>query len=229
MSGYIKLYRGWHDNNLFGANEPYCPRSAWVWLLSNAAWKDTQRIGPQGNLIDVKEGQYHTSLRNLAAVWGWDKNRVDRFLKRATKCGNIGTSASQGGLLITICNWQEYQSKRDKRGTSEGTSAGQARDTQEERKERKEEKEKKEEGRGGYAFHGVVVKLRQAHYDQWQEAFPNLDLRAQLTSRDAWLSDQQSATQKKWFNSTAAWLAKKQQETRAVMERDDDPMANFIT
>lgn len=141
MSGYIKLHRGWHDSDLFKDNEPYCERAAWAWLLSNAAWKNIQRVGPQGDLIQVKEGEFHTSYRSLAKAWNWDKNKVSRFIKRATTCGNIGTSAGQAGLHLTICNWREYQGGRDKREPESGTSAGQARDTQEEgiRKDKKKE------------------------------------------------------------------------------------------
>lgn len=139
MSGWIRLYRGWHDNELF-SNDAFCERAAWAWLLSNAAWKDTRRVGPQGDLVEVKEGEFHTSLRSLAKAWNWDKNKVSRFLKRATMCGNIGTSAGQGGMHITICNWGKYQGERDKLEPASGTRTGQARDTQEEGIRKKEEK-----------------------------------------------------------------------------------------
>jgi hypothetical protein len=132
MSGFIKLHRGWQDSDLFKDNEPYCERAAWNWLLSHAAWKPLHRVGPQGDLIEVNEGEFHTSLRSLAKAWNWDKNKVSRFIKRATVCGNIGTSAGQGGLHITICNWAKYQGYGDKHEPQSGTSAGQARDTQEE-------------------------------------------------------------------------------------------------
>jgi hypothetical protein len=141
MIGYIKLHRGWHDSNLFRDNAPYCERAAWCWLLSNAAWKDVQRIGPQGNTILVREGEFHTSLRSLAKAWNWDKMRVSRFIKRAEKCQNIETTTGQAGLHISICNWGEYQRETDKRETTTETSERQARDTQEEGIRRDKKKE----------------------------------------------------------------------------------------
>jgi len=140
MSGFIKLYRGWHDNEVFSSSEPYCERAAWAWLLSNAAWKATNRVGPQGDLVRVGEGEFHTSLRTLGKAWNWDKNKVSRFLKRARMCGNIGTSAGQAGLHISICNWDKYQGMWDKRDTESGTSAGQARDIQKEVKNKRRKK-----------------------------------------------------------------------------------------
>lgn len=141
VTGYIKLHRGWHESDLFKDNEPYCERAAWCWLLSKVAWKESHRRGPQGDLVTVKEGEFHTSLRTLAKAWNWDKNKVSRFIKRATTCGNIGTSAGQGGLHITICKWGIYQGVEDKREPQSGTSAGQARDTQEEGIRRDKKKE----------------------------------------------------------------------------------------
>lgn len=212
MAGYIKLHRGWHDSDLFGPSDIFCPRAAWCWLLSNAAWKPVIRTGPQGNPIPVEEGQFHTSLRALGKAWGWDKNRVDRFLKRAIRCGNIRTSAGQGGLLITICKWGEFQTKQDKRGTTTGTSAGQARDTQEEGKEGKEEK------KGAYAFAGKVVRLSRNDLNNWQKSYPSLDLVALLQNRDDWLSDQPDDARKRWFQSTSSWLAKKQQAVKTAAD-----------
>lgn len=66
------------------------------------------------------------------------------------------------------------------------------------------EKPKKE-----YVFDGKVIHLIQKHYDDWQRAFPNLNLYAELVSRDDWLATQPEDIQKKWFPSTAQYLGKR--------------------
>lgn len=140
MSGWIKLHRGWRDCEVFGGAEPMSEREAWVWLIEHAAWKDTRRRTAKGERIEVKRGQYHTSLRTLGDTFGWGKNKVARFLDRLVEHEMIGTVAGQSGILVTICNYSKYQDEEVAEEPSCGTVAGQSRDTQEERKELKEEK-----------------------------------------------------------------------------------------
>lgn len=216
MSGYIKLHRGWSNSDIFHKTE-FCERAAWVWLLETAAWKDTVRRAGKGQAVEVKRGQLHTSHNALASAWGWSAKRVRGFIDRLEKAGNLGAVGDKNGTLITICNYGKYQDEGRSQGAKEGADRAQSGRTQEEGKEGKEEN-----NNGGYAFHGAVVRLTPPHFERWRLAFPSLDLVAQLTSRDAWLSEQDAAVKKKWFNSTAAWLAKKQQETKKQEDKCDE-------
>lgn len=216
MAGYIKLHRGWHDSSQF-ANEPYCERAAWCWLLTSAAWKDATRRNHKGEIVTVQRGQFHTSLRVLSAEWKWSIKRVRTFLKVLEKCEAIGTIGAHGGTTITICKYEEYQSSGRDGGTRDGTLRAQSGHIQEEGKEVKEEKNNK-----AYAFDGSVIRLTSKDFDLWEKAYSGMDLRAALQSRDDWLSGQDQATQKKWFNSTSNWLAqKKQQAVKAEREEDE--------
>ena len=144
--GHIKLHRGWEDSDLFQDGETYCERAAWVWLLSNAAWKSCVRAGPKGAVISLKRGQFHTSKRTLGRVWGWDAKRVVRFLDRLERAKMLHQKRDQSGTLLTICKYDKYQDQPSHGGTAmgigRGTSSGPARDqlgtTQEEGKEGKE-------------------------------------------------------------------------------------------
>lgn len=61
-----------------------------------------------------------------------------------------------------------------------------------------------------YTFKGAVVRLTEEDLTRWQNTFINIpNLRALLESRDAWLAEQPADVQRKWFHSTAAWLANK--------------------
>ena len=108
MSGYIKLYRGWRDCEAF-KDEPCSQREAWVWLLENAAWKPCTRRDAQKVLVEVDRGQYHTSIRTLAAAWKWSRGRVERFLNDLKTSRMIDHQTGHGGILITICNYDKYQ------------------------------------------------------------------------------------------------------------------------
>ena len=206
MAGFIKLFRGWAANPVF-KEATYCQRAAWVWLLENAAWKDTQRRDPHGNIIDIKRGQIHASSRSLATAWGWSKNKADRFLRDLEKCQMVDRRTDQHGCTLTICNYEKYQGERDRGGPQDGTVSDQSRTTQEEGKEDKEQK--------NYAFAGRVVRLTFSDFRRWQNAYPDLDLRAQLTARDDWLTGQPENDRKRWFQSTSSWLARQQQDAAA--------------
>lgn len=140
MSGFIKIYRGWDQCAAFKPTDPYCQRAAWVWLLDKAAWKNTHRRDPHGNIVPVARGQLHTSARTLGAAWGWSKNKAERFLRDLEKCEMVDRKTDQHGVLITICNYDKYQGERTTDGPRSGPVSDQSRTTQEEGKERKERK-----------------------------------------------------------------------------------------
>ncbi len=61
-----------------------------------------------------------------------------------------------------------------------------------------------------YAFEGVVIRLTADDLRRWEEGFPRLDVRAQLTALDAWYADQ--GITKNWFARCASALAKRNAE-----------------
>lgn len=68
-----------------------------------------------------------------------------------------------------------------------------------------------------YAFDGGVIKLSQKHFDDWTRAYVALDLRAELTARDAWLGSERATDddRRNWFLSTSRFLANRNLEAKA--------------
>lgn len=141
MSGFVALYREAFEHPMLQDAERF---RAWFWLVAHAAWKPTKaRI--KGDMVELQRGELTFSVRFLADKWGWSKSRVDRFIADLRAEGMIATrskigtpsnqNAGQGQSIITICNYDEYQSvdddKRDNSGTQSGTTAGQQRDKEE--------------------------------------------------------------------------------------------------
>lgn len=227
MSGWYKMHRGWMDHEVF-ADEPASEREAWERLISTAAYRPTTRRGGKGDVIDVARGQLHTSERTLASSWKWDRKRVNRFLKRLEKAEMIGVIAGPSGILITVCNYEEYQQQDDNSGANHGAdnganagpTRGQRGATQEEGKEIKEGKESTTA-----AFAGRVIRLNQADYDNWAKTFHAIpDLKAELTGLDAWLDGQSEAKRKGWFHSVAGNLSRKHQEHIAAEKPKPPPV-----
>jgi hypothetical protein len=159
MSGYIKLYRGWHDSEQF-SQESYCERAAWCWLLTNAAWKETTQRNHKGEVIIVNRGQYHTSIRCLAGQWRWSNKRVRTFLKVLEKCGSAGTASAQSGTLITLWKYEDYQSGGHTLGTEGGTDGytdgAQTGHTKEEDKKKEEINDRADKPAHAFTFDDFV-------------------------------------------------------------------------
>jgi hypothetical protein len=140
MSGYIKLYRGWRDTDGLMPSKEFSDLEAWLWLLENASWKARTRFNGKGEQVDLQRGQMHVSVRSLCTAFGWSRKRVVGFLARIEAVNKVVTKRGQSGTILTVCNYDKYQSVGDCLGDSQGTVRGQSGDTQEESKEGKERK-----------------------------------------------------------------------------------------
>lgn len=133
MSGTVNIARDiWHDTAF--KDQPFTEREAFVWLIMEASYKAREKR--VGNVcVNLSRGQLASSIRFMAEAWDWQKSTVDRFLKRLQSRDMIGTDSGSGLSVITICKYDEYQSKPSDGGTakkenwdSSGTVAGQQRD-----------------------------------------------------------------------------------------------------
>lgn len=83
-----------------------------------------------------------------------------------------------------------------------------------------------------YAFAGEVIRLKQKDFDDWQRAYPDLNIYAECVVRDSWLREQPESERKKWFMSTAAYFAKqnerrKRQNAELANEVDNREISGF--
>lgn len=109
------------------ADEPFTEREAFMWLVSEAAWKDHARRGQNGR-VELKRGEVCHSVRFMAAAWKWSKSRVDRFLKRAISRGMISVENRDREQVYCIRNYNKFQRVAIPDRDSSGTAAGQQRD-----------------------------------------------------------------------------------------------------
>lgn len=192
--------------------EPYCERAAWCWLLSNAAWKETRRIGGKGDEVMISEGQLHVSDRSLASVWGWEKKRVRRFLKKLETSKSATINRTINGTVLTLENWGLYQKPEPSEGPLAAPTGDQPGTTQEQGKQGKQENNSS----GELFFEGKIIRLNEVDFRQWEKTFSAVaDLEAELTSLDAWFQKKDQATQKDWFFMVPGMLNRKQQEILA--------------
>lgn len=145
MTGHVRAQRDRFQHPLF-AREKFCRGYAWDWLVAQAAWQDT-RIMVKGTVVALRRGQLSYSVRFLAERWGWSKSVVDRFLGQLKNETMIGTDTGTGQLIITICNYDKYQTAPDAGGTASGTPPGTGAGQERDRSGTNKKKGIKEEGK----------------------------------------------------------------------------------
>lgn len=124
--GVVAMDRGIFKDPDF-ADEPLTEREAFMWLVSEAAWKPyTKRVG--SHVVEVRRGQVVASVRFMAEAWKWSKSRVGRFLDRLKNRDTIGTDARDSITVITICNYDKFQIGKPEAGQQRDSNAGQQRD-----------------------------------------------------------------------------------------------------
>lgn len=104
-NGWIKLHR-----DLFEKYDTDFRASAiFIWLIAKANIKDG-RNELLRQRVKLKRGQLVTSERELFERTGWARKTVHRVLKKLQKEGSISLLRSPLGTIVTIENYEQYQS-----------------------------------------------------------------------------------------------------------------------
>lgn len=124
--GYIKLYRCIHEN-YFWQDKPFDMGRAWIDLLLLANHTETC-LWKRGIKIIVGRGQVGWSERELAKRWGWSRGKVERFLKNLKNEHQIEQQNGPQNInvtsLITIVNYDKYQSNEPQNGPQNEPQTG---------------------------------------------------------------------------------------------------------
>lgn len=142
--GYIKIYRDIRDHWVWEA-KPYDKARAWIDLIMIAN-HEKKTILFDGRLMTIERGQHMTSLKTLAARWGWTRSKVKRFLDVLKSEQMINTKRNRNGTLITIVNYGIYQDSRNTKRNTDEKKSKQSRNSDEHKQDIIEGTKKKEEG-----------------------------------------------------------------------------------
>ena len=112
-NGWIKLYRGLLGKAIWKDSTPE-QKTILITLLLMANHKETEWEW-KGTSFHCSPGQFKTSLESMAAACGKgiSVQNVRTALKRFEKYGFLTNESTRAGRLITICNWEQYQSLED--------------------------------------------------------------------------------------------------------------------
>lgn len=79
----------------------------WIWCLSNAAAKQTQRQIGLTRLI-IFPGQFITGRKTIAEALNISESTAYKYLKYFEKLGLIKVESTNKYSLITVINWDKY-------------------------------------------------------------------------------------------------------------------------
>lgn len=135
-SGWIKLHRKLKESEIWKGHQPFDKRSAWLDLLLRATHKPSL-ILVKNQQIKVKPGQFFVSQKGLSESWNWSRHKVANFLNvlagknrnkmnqmitKSEPIAKIGTAKrTYLGFIITIVNWELYQSDNSNKDTKKDT------------------------------------------------------------------------------------------------------------
>jgi len=106
LAGWIKLYRKLKDSLVFDNPELL---KVWIWCLLKATHDDyIQMIGLQE--VELKKGQFIFGRKVAANELKMSESKIYRLIKKLEKMQNLNIKANNKFSVITIENWEDYQS-----------------------------------------------------------------------------------------------------------------------
>lgn len=124
-NGFIMLSRKFFSHRIWRASRTFSDCEAWLDLIQSARFEATRLTASIGGRnITFGRGQYPASIKYLSEKWGWNsEKKVRNFLNELKKEGMITTDCSQGMNIITLCNYDLYNTPQK---AEEGEPKGKA-------------------------------------------------------------------------------------------------------
>jgi hypothetical protein len=106
MPGYIKLYRKLLENPIM--KKPGMLQ-LWIYCLLRAN-HESGKVHFGGDEIDIQPGQFITGRFELSDALGEKPSTIYKRISALTKTGFLNTKSNNKNTLVTIVNWELYQS-----------------------------------------------------------------------------------------------------------------------
>ena len=172
LSGYVKIHRkliqwGWYKNSVV--------KDTFLHLIFTANFKDMPWEG-----ITIKRGQVVTSYESLANDLGFSIQQVRTAIKKLRSTGEITTQATNRYTIVTVVNFDDYQSTDENLTdeiTSNATNKQQTNNkqiTNNQQQRKKDKKDKNDKNIKKYIYGEFNnVKLTNDEYEKLKANLPN--------------------------------------------------------
>ncbi|MGA2331303.1 MAG: hypothetical protein ABSG75_06035 [Syntrophales bacterium] len=121
--GWVKLWRDQFTHEISG-RKPWCDGYAWSYLYSRANYRPAI-VNFRNQYIHAERGQFVTSELKLSKIFGWSRRRTKSFLTSLEIGGMCDIKRSNRFVVITIRNYDKFQSTEDENATTDVTTGGQ--------------------------------------------------------------------------------------------------------
>lgn len=179
--GWVRIHRKIFDNPDW-LREPFTSGQAWIDLILLANYKDGF-LNIQGARIPIKRGQIGWSQERLSTRWQWSRGKVKRYLLWLENVHQIVQSKTSKISLITLINYDEYQTDDTADSTADGHPTVQPTDTNNKVKKEKKVNNVEQNHKKTYPD-GSIVKIRDItavkKFGTWMDA-DNPNVRIDLT------------------------------------------------
>jgi len=209
--GYIYLMRSLQDHWIW-EDKPVAKGQAWVDMLLWASHRDREAPAIEG-FVQIKKGEFIRTQRQMGDKWGWSKNKVKRFLEVLQKANMIRLKSGTKTTHVYICQYETYRDmvlNNGPRTTQGRTKNGPRTDHNNKLKAIKEIKSNTI--RSGKVkpyperVNNYFDSIDQTLISTWKEAYPNVDIQAQLGKAKAWLISNPSKAKKDFSKFINNWL-----------------------
>ncbi len=110
LYGWFKIHRKLLDHWIWCSEKPFAQGQAWLDLIGFAAFKE-EEVVVNKQVVKLLVGQQIRSQALLAERWGWTRGKVRSFLQLLKTHAMIQTDLIGKNLIITICNYDDYQNE----------------------------------------------------------------------------------------------------------------------
>ena len=110
-NGWVKIHRSLFSSKLW-TSQKFTKSQAWIDLFGNANHKDGSFF-IRGKEVIVLRGQIAWSQLTMAKRWRWNKRSVTRFMSGLESTHQITYQSDNVTTLITILNYDKYQSANE--------------------------------------------------------------------------------------------------------------------
>ena len=133
LTNFIPINRALFEHPLWVEKRSFSRFEAWIYLIKEARFEDT-KVFDGNRIVEVKRGQIYVSVRFFSKAIGWSTKKTLNLLKllESEKMLKKETVEETGQTLITICNYDEYNTPSKKKETAketQGKQQGNAKET----------------------------------------------------------------------------------------------------
>lgn len=121
---WFKLWRSIEDTKAL-KDDHFDKTHAWIWMIGKANISDSWMPYTNGRGgRKIKRGQFHTSIRSMAATFRWSEKKVAKFLSDLEEEKMIKTQRDNHGVTVTICKYSTFQDAPRKKKPGGRTDGG---------------------------------------------------------------------------------------------------------